>query len=262
MTRAVTTSSPLAVLLCFALLTGNQAANANRIEPAVPLASVTDSIWFGRAPIPERPDGIVLGYGIYVEPELPVQGGVVPVAVVFDDLIVQPSDERQTFSVFVGEDPDATALAEAIEDRDIPGNADISFASAFAGDGLRRSLDDDLMRIPHGTAIEGFRLEVPPFRIEQADFGRFGNELLGYEVVVSEDDHIASISAIGLPPRGDANCSGAVSVHDSLLILQFSASFLDALPCKKSADVNADSVADARDAGIILQIEGGLFEPA
>jgi len=63
------------------------------------------------------------------------------------------------------------------------------------------------------------------------------------------------------PPAlaGDANCDGSVNAIDAALILQLTASLLDALSCPANADVNGDGRADAVDAALILQYTAGLI---
>ena len=59
-------------------------------------------------------------------------------------------------------------------------------------------------------------------------------------------------------PLGDANCDGTVTSIDAVLVLQFDAALIQALPCKGPGDVYEDGKIDARDAAVILQIEAGL----
>ncbi len=58
---------------------------------------------------------------------------------------------------------------------------------------------------------------------------------------------------------GDADCDGLVNSRDALLVLQFEAALIDALPCQDLADVNRDGRVDSLDANLIKQIDAGLL---
>jgi plastocyanin len=58
---------------------------------------------------------------------------------------------------------------------------------------------------------------------------------------------------------GDANCNGSVDSIDAALILQFSASLTNSLPCQQNADVNASGAIDSIDAALVLQHTAGLL---
>ena len=59
---------------------------------------------------------------------------------------------------------------------------------------------------------------------------------------------------------GDVDCSGVVDAVDGLLILQFSAGILAALPCEPAGDVNLDGAVDTVDAALVLQLQAGLID--
>jgi hypothetical protein len=56
----------------------------------------------------------------------------------------------------------------------------------------------------------------------------------------------------------DANCDGTSSAVDALIVLQFSAARIPAMPCERG-DVNDDGIINVLDATIILQYTGGLL---
>lgn len=61
------------------------------------------------------------------------------------------------------------------------------------------------------------------------------------------------------PLDGDVNCDGLVNSVDSALILQYTAGFIDTLPCPENGDINGDGRIDAVDATLILQIVAGFI---
>ncbi|MEX0785530.1 MAG: dockerin type I repeat-containing protein, partial [Dehalococcoidia bacterium] len=58
---------------------------------------------------------------------------------------------------------------------------------------------------------------------------------------------------------GDVNCDGRVDSVDSALVLQYSAGFINSLPCPQNGDVNGDGQINAIDATLILQIVAGFI---
>jgi hypothetical protein len=60
--------------------------------------------------------------------------------------------------------------------------------------------------------------------------------------------------------RYDANCDGASNAIDGLLILQFAAGVIGAVPCPDGADANDDGVINVLDAAIVLQFDAGLID--
>ena len=59
---------------------------------------------------------------------------------------------------------------------------------------------------------------------------------------------------------GDTNCDGFVNAIDAVLVLQFVAAMINALPCPDGGDANGDGVIDALDAALILQFSVGLID--
>ena len=65
-----------------------------------------------------------------------------------------------------------------------------------------------------------------------------------------------------LPPsgaNGDVSCDGAVNDIDALLVLQYEADLIPALPCPESGDTNGDGAVNSIDALLILQLKAGLI---
>ena len=78
-------------------------------------------------------------------------------------------------------------------------------------------------------------------------------------------------TATGAPPTatpttpltnvpGDVDCSGFTNAIDAALILQLSASLVDALACDGNADLSRDGLIDSIDAAIVLQCVAALFD--
>lgn len=76
-------------------------------------------------------------------------------------------------------------------------------------------------------------------------------------VVLDREVSVDPIEAI-TTPSGDANCDGAVSSTDAVLVLLLHAALIQSLPCEGLGDVYGDGEIDARDAAVILQIVAGL----
>ena len=76
-------------------------------------------------------------------------------------------------------------------------------------------------------------------------------------VVLNREVFVDPIEAITIP-SGDANCDGAVSSTDAVLVLLLEAALIQSLPCEGRADVYVDGEIDSRDAAVILQIVAGL----
>jgi len=62
------------------------------------------------------------------------------------------------------------------------------------------------------------------------------------------------------PNPGDADCDGLVSPIDAAGVLQYTARFVDTLPCLKNADVNGRGGVNGVDALLILQFTAGLLD--
>jgi hypothetical protein len=58
---------------------------------------------------------------------------------------------------------------------------------------------------------------------------------------------------------GDVNCQGTVDAVDATIVLQYSAGFVDSVPCAANADVSADGRIDPIDAALILQYTAGII---
>jgi hypothetical protein len=58
---------------------------------------------------------------------------------------------------------------------------------------------------------------------------------------------------------GDVSCNGIVNPLDALLILQFDARLILALPCKELGHANLDGIVNALDAQLIIQYDAGLI---
>jgi len=73
---------------------------------------------------------------------------------------------------------------------------------------------------------------------------------------------IACSPAGGIPELlGDVDCSGSVTSRDALLVLQYKAALISAMPCQHLGDVDGDGDIDSIDAGLIQQTDAGLIDP-
>ena len=75
----------------------------------------------------------------------------------------------------------------------------------------------------------------------------------------------ATPTASATPPAlsslaGDVDCGGYIDSFDALLILQYDAGLLDALPCAEGADANGDGGVNSLDATVLLQLIAGLID--
>ena len=75
----------------------------------------------------------------------------------------------------------------------------------------------------------------------------------------------ATPTASATPPAlsslaGDVDCGGYVDGFDALLILQFDAGLIDALPCADGADANGDGRVNCMDAMVVMQLVVGLLD--
>ncbi|MBI4570326.1 MAG: hypothetical protein HY723_00110, partial [Chloroflexi bacterium] len=62
-----------------------------------------------------------------------------------------------------------------------------------------------------------------------------------------------------VPVPGDVNCEGTVNAVDATIVLQYSAGFVDSVPCAANADVSGDGRIDPIDAALILQYIAGII---
>jgi len=67
-------------------------------------------------------------------------------------------------------------------------------------------------------------------------------------------------SATVAQTTGDVDCSWSANSIDAAFVLQFSAGFIDSLPCPVKADPSGDGTTDAVDASLILQFAAGLLD--
>lgn len=58
---------------------------------------------------------------------------------------------------------------------------------------------------------------------------------------------------------GDANCDSVINAVDAALVLQLGAGLLASLPCQANADANGSGAVDSIDAALILQFTAGLI---
>jgi hypothetical protein len=60
-------------------------------------------------------------------------------------------------------------------------------------------------------------------------------------------------------PPGDTSCDGRIDPTDAVLVLQFAAGMIPALPCLARGDTNGDGVTNPLDAALILQFSAGII---
>lgn len=109
---------------------------------------------------------------------------------------------------------------------------------------------------------------LPADSTQHDDTGLENNVTYWYRVAATNAAGMSDYSNVAfgtadtlpMPPVGDANCDGAVTSVDAVLILQFSAALLTSLACAEFADANENSVIDAIDAALVLQFVAGLVD--
>jgi hypothetical protein len=231
-----------------------QAASSTALEP-VEIAQVTDNIQFAIGPRDDIPPGLQLGYGFY---DL-----ITPIAVVFDELVIRPSSERQTYVAYTSDDADAAALAMALQGGSTD-ELDYGFRTAFSDSVTGGISYPGRLAVPEATVIDYFTMTVPAFRLELKDStSPFGTSTK--VSVVTDNDWDVTIRAFGRPLWGDVNRDWQVNSLDALLMLQLAADLKDAVPFPEVADAQPDGVLDARDARIVLDFSahlvGGIGKP-
>lgn len=156
------TTAALAVALSLLLAGGisDSKAQSQGEGEIIELGSIQDGFGFGSSVV-TPPDGFILHYGLFEDTG---EGGGIPLATIYEGLVIPPSDLTQTFDLFPADDPDFDAVASALI-TGAPAGTVFGVCVGFSDCSAGGSGEALAISVPVGAVIDHFSLEVPPFSI-------------------------------------------------------------------------------------------------